>query len=153
VNGQPFESREYTVAATNLPDFLFVLYQLLASNLLYLALFILALAAVVAFLPQRRAARARRAMARPSTVYPPNYYVQAAKPSQPPPAQQGPAIAPQVETRVATPAWQPPAQAPPATQPAPITQTAIPAKKRCPNCGTMVNVDNLFCFFCGNPFR
>jgi len=26
-------------------------------------------------------------------------------------------------------------------------------KKRCPNCGTIVNADNLFCFFCGNPFR
>src|SRR5438046_10383977 len=45
VNGTSYESREYTVGASNLPDFLFVLYQLLASNLLYLALFILALAA------------------------------------------------------------------------------------------------------------
>jgi len=26
-------------------------------------------------------------------------------------------------------------------------------KKRCPNCGTIVNADNLFCFFCGTPFR
>src|SRR5438046_8863081 len=75
VNGTSYESREYTVGASNLPDFLFVLYQLLASNLLYLALFILALAAVVAFIPQRRAARARRAGFRAQTVYP-NYYVQ-----------------------------------------------------------------------------
>jgi RNA polymerase subunit RPABC4/transcription elongation factor Spt4 len=36
-----------------------------------------------------------------------------------------------------------PSQAPP----------AAPAKKRCPNCGTIVNADNLFCFFCGQPFR
>jgi len=27
------------------------------------------------------------------------------------------------------------------------------AKKRCPNCGTLVNADNMFCFYCGNPFR
>ncbi len=85
VNGTSYESREYTVGASNLPDFLFVLYQLLASNLLYLALFILALAAVVAFIPQRRAARARRAGFRPNALYPTNYYVQSPHPSQPPP--------------------------------------------------------------------
>src|SRR5437867_8396254 len=85
VNGTSYTSREYTVTASSLPDFLFVLYQLLASNLLYLALFILVLAGVVAFIPQRRAARARRAAARPLTLYPPRYYVQAARPSQPPP--------------------------------------------------------------------
>src|SRR5437867_2595799 len=85
VNGTTYTSREYTVTASSLPDFLFVLYQLLASNLLYLALFILVLAGVVAFIPQRRAARARRAAARPLTLYPPRYYVQAARPSQPPP--------------------------------------------------------------------
>src|SRR5207249_1747330 len=60
VNGTAFSSREYTVIASSVPDFLYVLYQLLASNLLYLALFILVLAGVVAFIPQRRAARARR---------------------------------------------------------------------------------------------
>src|SRR5712692_5514 len=36
VNGTTYTSREYTVIASSLPDFLFVLYQLLASNLLYL---------------------------------------------------------------------------------------------------------------------
>src|SRR2546426_8629422 len=67
VNGSAFSSPEYTVTASSVPDFLFVLYQLLASNLLYLALFILVLAGVVAFIPQRPAARARRALARPPT--------------------------------------------------------------------------------------
>src|SRR5207245_4563553 len=36
VNGSAFSSPEYAVTASSLPDFLFVLYQLLASNLLYL---------------------------------------------------------------------------------------------------------------------
>ncbi|TLZ66837.1 MAG: hypothetical protein E6K12_05130 [Methanobacteriota archaeon] len=149
VNGTQYESREYSVAASNLPDFLFVLYQLLASNLLYLALFILALAAVVAFIPQRRAARARRAGFRPNTLYPTNYYVQGTRSSQPPPT--------------AT-AVQPRADSPPPpiefVRPAPAqstttasTPTFAGAKKRCPNCGTIVNAENLFCFFCGNPFR
>jgi len=149
VNGTQYESREYTVGASNLPDFLFVLYQLLASNLLFLALFILALAAVVAFIPQRRAARARRAGFRSNPLYPTNYYVQSPHASQPPPT--------------ATPA-QPRADGPPPpiefVRPAPTQQmpsTPIPAataiKKRCPNCGTIVNADNLFCFFCGTPFR
>ena len=149
VNGTSYESREYTVGASNLPDFLFVLYQLLASNLLYLALFILALAAVVAFIPQRRAARARRAGFRPNTLYPTNYYVQSPHASQPPPT--------------ATLA-QPRAEGPPPpiefVRPAPTQQmpsapipTATAIKKRCPNCGTIVNADNLFCFFCGTPFR
>ena len=148
VNGTQYESREYSVAASNLPDFLFVLYQLLASNLLYLALFILALAAVVAFIPQRRAARARRAGFRPNTLYPTNYYVQGTRSSPPPTAT----------------AVQPRADSPPPpiefVRPAPAqstttasTPTFAGAKKRCPNCGTIVNAENLFCFFCGNPFR
>jgi hypothetical protein len=148
VNGTSYESREYTVGASNLPDFLFVLYQLLASNLLYLALFILALAAIVAFIPQRRAAKARRAGFRPNPVYPTNYYVQNPGSSQPPPTPTpGQARAerpPPIEfVRPATP--QQVASAP--------IPTATAMKKRCPNCGTIVNADNLFCFFCGNPFR
>ena len=148
VNGTSYESREYAVGASNLPDFLFVLYQLLASNLLYLALFILALAAIVAFIPQRRAAKARRAGFRPNTVYPTNYYVQNPGSSQPPPTPTpGQARAerpPPIEfVRPATP--QQVASAP--------IPTATAMKKRCPNCGTIVNADNLFCFFCGNPFR
>ena len=141
--------------ASPLPDFLFVLYQLLASNFLYLALFILALAAVVAFIPQRRAARARRAAYPPRTMYPPSYYVQAVPPTQPPPAphpapppvQPRPASAPPpVEfVRPASPAT------PPATPAAPTSSAGT--KKRCPICGTSVNADNLFCFFCGHPFR
>ncbi len=155
VNGTQYESDLKTVAASNLPDFLFVLYQLLASNLLYLALFILALAAVVAFLPQRRAARARRMVSRPQTMYPPNYYMQANRQFQPPPVP--PPAPPPVHTQATGP--------PPALEftrpmsPVPAPMQPIPApmagamKKRCPNCGTMVNADNLFCFFCGNPFR
>ena len=149
VNGTGYESREYTVGASNLPDFLFVLYQLLASNLLYLALFILALAAVVAFIPQRRAARARRAGFRPNTLYPTNYYVQTPHASQPPPSPTP--VQPRTESAP------PPIEfvRPAPTQP--VTSAPIPVvtarKKRCPNCGTMVSADNLFCFFCGNPFR
>src|SRR6266566_4077388 len=149
VNGTSYESREYTVGASNLPDFLFVLYQLLASNLLYLALFILALAAVVAFIPQRRAARARRAGFRPNTLYPTNYYVQSPHASQPPPT------ATLAQPRVEGPP--PPIEF---VRPAPTQQmpsipipTATAIKKRCPNCGTIVNANNLFCFFCGTPFR
>src|SRR5207249_11752776 len=104
VNGSAFSSPEYTVTASSVPDFLFVLYQLLASNLLYLALFILVLAGVVAFIPQRRAARARRALARPQTLYPPSYYVQAVRPSAPPP---GPppvqTAAPRIEPQITSP--------------------------------------------------
>jgi hypothetical protein len=156
VNGTRYESREYSVGASNLPDFLFVLYQLLASNLLYLALFILVLAAVVAFIPQRRAAKARRAAAsRPRPLYPAEYYVQAARPSQPPP---GPLSGPPlghmpVEPQAAGPPpgeFSRPAPTPAVpSAPVPVTQT----KKRCPNCGTMVTSENLFCFFCGHPFR
>src|SRR6266567_1851905 len=84
VNGSLYESSEKLVSLSSVPDFLFVLYQLLASNLLYLALFILVLAGVVAFIPQRRAARARRAVSRPMTLYPPSYYVQSVRTSAPP---------------------------------------------------------------------
>ena len=148
VNGTLYESPQKTVAASNLPDFLFVLYQLLASNLLYLALFILALAAIVAFLPQRRAARARR-YAYPPKTYPSSYYGGSPGPPHPPP----------VQTRAAAPSAPPiefvRPQAPvgrPAAPASPTTQVAAP-KKRCPNCGTLVSAENLFCFFCGNPFR
>src|SRR3989441_1458966 len=116
VNGTTYTSREYTVTASSLPDFLFVLYQLLASNLLYLALFILVLAGVVAFIPQRRAARARRAAARPLTLYPPSYYVQAARPSQPPPVPQPTQVAPWIEPQMAGPPAAP-TQIAPAAQP------------------------------------
>src|SRR3989449_5619119 len=154
VNGNLYESQEKVVTASSVPDFLFVLYQLLASNLLYLALFILVLAGVVAFIPQRRAARARRALARPHTLYPPSYYVQAVRPSAPP---SGPPplqpSAPRIEPQIASPPT--PLQTIPPAQPvAPVTvvQPAA-AKKRCPSCGTMVSADNMFCFFCGNRFR
>ncbi len=153
VNGTRYTSLEKSVTASPVPDFLFVLYQLLASNLLVLALFILVLAAIVAFIPQRRAARARRAVYRPQTMYPPSYYIQAAQ-SQPPPAP--PPARPPVQPRAVAPAPPPvefvrPAAPPPAV---PVIPPPSPAtKKRCPNCGTMVNADNLFCFFCGNPFR
>src|SRR5207249_11940335 len=76
VNGSLYESSEKLVSLSSVPDFLFVLYQLLASNLLYLALFILVLAGVVAFIPQRRSARARMAVPRPMSLYPPRYYGQ-----------------------------------------------------------------------------
>jgi thermitase len=156
VNGTRYESREYSVGASNLPDFLFVLYQLLASNLLYLAIFILVLAAVVAFIPQRRAAKARRAAAYPPrSLYPAEYYVQAARPSQPPPG-------PMSETPPGHMPVEPQAAGPPPVEfnrptPTPAVPSApVPvgqAKKRCPNCGTMVSGENLFCFFCGQPFR
>jgi len=154
VNGTTYTSREYTVTASSLPDFLFVLYQLLASNLLYLALFILVLAGVVAFIPQRRAARARRAAARPLTLYPPSYYVQAARPSQPPPVPQPTQVAPWIEPQMAGPPAAP-TQIAPAAQPVAPIPMAQPTtvKKRCPSCGTMVAADNMFCFFCGNRFR
>src|SRR5437867_12316424 len=154
VNGTAFSSREYTVIASSVPDFLYVLYQLLASNLLYLALFILVLAGVVAFIPQRRAARARRAVARPMTLYPPSYYVQAARPSQPPPVPQTTQPATRIEPQMAGPPSAP-TQIAPAAQPVTPIPMAQPtaARKRCPSCGTMVAADNMFCFFCGNRFR
>src|SRR5438128_1926931 len=156
VNGNLYESQEKVVTVSSVPDFLFVLYQLLASNLLYLALFILVLAGVVAFIPQRRAARARRAVARPQTLYPPSYYVQAVRPSAPP---SGPPLvqqaAPRIEPQIASPPPFTAAPTPPAAQPVSPIPMAQPtaAKKRCPSCGTMVSAENMFCFFCGNRFR
>src|SRR5438445_12278835 len=120
VNGSVYESSEEIVSLSSVPDFLFVLYQLLASNLLYLALFILVLAGVVAFIPQRRAARARRAVARPMTLYPPSYYVQAARPSQPPPVPQPAQPATRLEPQMAGP---PSAH----TQNSPVAQPVAPA--------------------------
>jgi len=154
VNGSLYESSEKLVSLSSVPDFLFVLYQLLASNLLYLALFILVLAGVVAFIPQRRAARARRAVARPMTLYPPSYYVQAARPSQPPPVPQTTQPATRIEPQMAGPPSAP-TQIAPAAQPVTPIPMAQPtaARKRCPSCGTMVAADNMFCFFCGNRFR
>src|SRR3989454_3177900 len=148
VMGTPYPSGEYPFPASSLPDFLFVLYQLLASNLLYLALFILVLAGVVAFIPQRRAARPRRAAARPLTLYPPSYYVQAARPSQPPPVPQPTQVAPWIEPQMAGPPAAP-TQIAPAAQPVASIPMAQPTtvKKRCPSCGTMVAADNMFCFF------
>src|SRR3989441_1321099 len=153
-NGTAVSSREYTVTASSVPDFLYVLYQLLASNLLYLALFILVLAGVVAFIPQRRAARARRSVARPQMLYPPSYYVQAAQPSQPPPvAYSAQTVTPRIEPQISGPPT--PTQTPTVVQPvAPVTVAQPTAsKKRCPSCGTMVSAENMFCFFCGNRFR
>jgi hypothetical protein len=139
------------VSASNLPDFLFVLYQLLASNLLFLALFIIALAAIVAFLPQRRAARARRYAYARSSMYPPGYFAGAPGPPQPPPVQRrAMEPAPPIEF------IRPPSAEASRRAPTPATVTAVrpvAPKKRCPNCGTMVSAENLFCFFCGNPFR
>ena len=154
VNGSLYESSEKLVSLSSVPDFLFVLYQLLASNLLYLALFILVLAGVVAFIPQRRAARARRAVARPMTLYPPSYYIQAARPSQPPPVPQTTQPATRIEPQMAGPPSAP-TQVAPAAQPVTPVPMAQPtaARKRCPSCGTMVAADNMFCFFCGNRFR
>src|SRR5881296_517359 len=154
VNGAAVSSREYTVTASSVPDFLYVLYQLLASNLLYLALFILVLAGVVAFIPQRRATRARRSVARPQMLYPPSYYVQAAQPSQPPPvAYSAQTVTPRIEPQISGPPT--PTQTPTVVQPvAPVTVAQPTAsKKRCPSCGTMVSAENMFCFFCGNRFR
>src|SRR5205807_3083854 len=154
VNGSLYESSEKLVSLSSVPDFLFVLYQLLASNLLYLALFILVLAGVVAFIPQRRAARARRAVARPMTLYPPSYYVQAARPSQPSPvAYPAQTVTPRIEPQIAGPPT--PTQTPTVVQPvAPVTVAQpMASKKRCPSCGTMVSAENMFCFFCGNRFR
>ena len=151
VNGTRYESPLQSVAASPLPDFLVELIQLLSSNLLYLALFILALAAVVAFVPHRRVRAARRQLYRSRAATPaPRYY--AAPPPGPPPAP--PASA--VQARSAPPPVEfirPAAPPQPLQAPAVPPPPAAPAKKRCPNCGTLVNADNVFCFFCGNPFR
>ena len=150
VNGTHYESPVQTVAASNLPDFLFVLYQFLSSNLLYLALFILALAAIVAFVPQRRA-RARRTTYARVPVVPPGYNYGTPPPGPPPTP---PPQTVQVRAAAASP---PPIEfvRPQAPTPVPATPPPppVPAKKRCPNCGTLVNSDNMFCFYCGNPFR
>lgn len=148
VNGTDFESPPLTIAASNLPDFLFVLYQFLSSNLLYLALFILALAAIVAFVPQRRARARRTAMYRQQAVPPPGYRYPAPPPGPPP----GPPTAAQPQAvRSQTAPAPPPIEFVKPAPPPPVPLVA--AKKRCPNCGTLVNADNMFCFFCGNPFR
>ncbi len=152
VNGTQYASSVKSVSVSNLPDFLFVLYQFLSSNLLYLAVFILALAAIVAFVPQRRARARRTATYRTRAVAPPYPYMTPppGPPPGPPPARpaqtmQTQAVPPPIEfTRPAAPPPAPPVAAPP---PPPG------AKKRCPNCGTLVNADNMFCFFCGHPFR
>ncbi len=150
VNGTTYHSRMYTVAASTLPDFLIVLYQFLSSNLLYLAIFILALAAIVAFVPQRRARARRTAAYRTRTAAPPVYPYAGPLPGPPP----GPS------TSVAPPAMQSQAVGPPPpvefvhpTPPQAAPPPPVPPKKRCPNCGTLVNADNMFCFFCGHPFR
>jgi len=148
VNGTDYESPVQTVTASNLPDFLFVLYQFLSSNLLFLALFVLVLAAIVAFVPQRRARARRTAMYRQQTAYPPTYHY-AAPPPGPPPSPP-PAVSQQsVASQAAV--TPPPIEfvKPVAPPPAP----SFAAKKRCPNCGTLVNADNMFCFYCGAPFR
>jgi len=157
VNGTTYYSQVYAVAASNLPNFLFVLYQFLSSNLLYLAIFILALAAIVAFVPQRRARARRTAAYRTRTAAPPTYPY-AGPPPGPPPGPPGYASQ-SVPTRVAEPP--PPIEfVRPTTPSATVQPQAAPpppppagAKKRCPNCGTLVNAENMFCFFCGHPFR
>ena len=153
VNGTTFSSRVYTVAASTLPTFLLVLYEILSSHLRYLAIFILALAAVVAFIPQRRARARRTAAYRARMAAPPTYPSAGAPPgppSGPPPRY--------VTQNVQTPAPPPlefvrPAAPPPAVQAPTPPPPPMAAKKRCPNCGTLVNADNMFCFYCGHPFR
>ncbi len=162
VNGTRYESPERTIVVSNLPDFVQILYDLFAGNLLYLALFVLALAAIVAFIPQRRA-RARRTAYYARPLAPPTHVYGSPPPGPPsaPPGQplrpthtprplepiqvrqvQGPASP---ETPSGTPSA-PPTQAPP-------SQAHASLKKRCPECGTSVGAENLFCFFCGHPFR
>ena len=155
VNGTTYTSPVNAVGVSSLPPFIDVLIQLLSSNLLYLALFILALAAVVAFVPQRRARARREAAYRARTAQPAYRYP--APPPGPPPgppnayagqSMQSQSAAPPIE--FVRPAAPPPAPVQPAAPPPP---PAVLPKKRCPNCGTLVNADNMFCFYCGNPFR
>jgi hypothetical protein len=166
VNGTTYESQELSVAVSNLPEFVQALYDLLASNLLYLAVFVLALAAIVAFLPQRRARRRRayyaRTMARSA-------YRAYAPPPAPPPVRQMQSVRPPVVLEPAaprTPGYYSAPSPPDAVAPlasvapqAPTVRAAAPsqapaqAKKMCPECGKAVNAENLFCFFCGHPFR
>ncbi len=152
VNGSVYESRVYSVGVSTLPPFIDVLIQLLSSNLLYLALFVLALAAVVAFVPQRRA-RARRSAAYRARAAAPAYYPYRGPPPGPPPSPPPPG--PSVQTRAEAPPIEfvHPAAPPPAATAAPTPPPPVAPKKRCPNCGTLVNADNMFCFYCGNPFR
>ncbi len=152
VNGTQYASSVKSVAASNLPDFLFVLYQFLSSNLLYLAVFILALAAIVAFVPQRRARARRTATYRTRAAAPQYPYMTpppgpppGPPPARPPQTVQSQSVPPLEFTRPAAPPPAPAAVAPPPPPPG--------AKKRCPNCGTLVNADNMFCFYCGHPFR
>lgn len=166
VNGTTYESQELSVGASTLPEFVQALYDLLASNLLYLAVFVLALAAIVAFIPQRRARRRRayytRSYARPAVrAYAPPPAPPAVRQFQP----QGPPVVVDVPHPRRTPGYyEPPSQASPVSpvrstaSPAPGARIAAPApsapaKKVCPSCGMAVNADNLFCFFCGHPFR
>lgn len=160
VNGTRYESPVQTIGISSLPSFLYVLYQFLSSNLLFLALFILALAAIIAFVPQRRARARRTASHRQRTAIPPTYGY-AAPPPGPPPAPPNVTYPQTVHGRTYAPTPPPiefvkPAAPPPARVPMqapPPLAPAIAAKKRCPNCGTLVNADNMFCFYCGNPLR
>lgn len=154
VNGTTYESAVKTVGVSTLPPFIDVLIQLLSSNLLYLALFILALAAVVAFVPQRRARARREAAYRARSAQPAYRYP--APPPGPPPGPPNAYAGQSVHTQAAALPIEfvRPAAPPPTVQPAapPPPPAALP-KKRCPNCGTLVNADNQFCFYCGSPFR
>src|SRR5207247_11091622 len=112
------------------------------------------LAAVAACIPQPAPAGARQALTLPQTLYPPSYYVQAVRPSAPPP---GPppvqTAAPRIEPQITSPPTS--VQTIPPAQPvAPVTVVQpTAAKKRCPSCGTMVSADNMFCFFCEKRLR
>jgi hypothetical protein len=154
VNGTTYESAVNPVGVSTLPPFIDVLIQLLSSNLLYLALFILALAAVVAFVPQRRARARRQAAYRARTAQPAYRYP--APPPGPPPGPPTAYAGSSVHTQAAPPPIEFVRPAPPPTPTPPVAAPPAPAtmaKKRCPNCGTLVNADNMFCFYCGNPFR
>ncbi len=151
VNGTTYESALNSVGVSSLPPFIDVLIQLLSSNLLYLALFILALAAVVAFVPQRRARARRQAAYRARTTQ--TTYPYPAPPPGPPPGPPNAYAGQSVHAQTAAPPIEfvrpatPPAAVQPAAPPPPPTTMA---KKRCPNCGTLVNADNMFCFYCGS---
>jgi len=167
VNGTLYESQEHSVSVSNLPEFVQALYDLLASNLLYLAIFVLILAAIVAFIPQRRGRRARRTTYYTRSVAP--VYRAYPPPAAPPPVRQvrqppmievgalpsrGSGYVPSLvpSPRSTIPAAVPRHTSPEPVRPAPSTPAAS-MKKRCPSCGTAVNADNLFCFFCGHPFQ
>ena len=144
VNGNNTTSPMFTVTVSNIPDFINVLLQLLQSNLLALALFILALAAVVAFVP-RRQARRRRARQQVSSQYLTYPYAgppPGAPPLGPPAGPSSPPPAPPPPVEFIRPGEGPPPTAPEA-----------PIKRPCPRCGTLVNANSLFCFYCGQPLR